>query len=550
MSAGQPQSRARPPGRAGRASAEKKFAGKPAPTTTPGYDAGTPLTHCGTPMPATAPDIFSLVPVLLALVISISLRNVIVGLFTGLFAGVLMIEGPALLGGVSLMVRDYLVPQVTDSYNAGVLVLLSFIGGFVALMERSGGGTAFAAKVARFITTKARLQISAWIGGIVIFFSDLGTPLIVGPTFRPMADHLRVSRAKLAYIIDSTASPVAILVPFIGWGVYIMSLLEQQFTTLGIEQSDFQALVSALPFQFYAWLAGFAVPLLALTGVEFGPMARVERRAALEGLTPEEAASVALNAPPQGAGSNARASFIWLPLLVLFIVLLWTLVPLGFPFGRVSGADFRAGLSTAYLSAAVALILLMAFAGAQRVMASVQVYLEGMSRMMLVAVMLLLAWAMGDMTTALGGDVYVATLAAENAAPWALPVMIFLVSCSISFATGSSWGTFAIMLPLALPATVAIDAPLYVCIGAVLSGGLFGDHCSPISETTILSSTGAGCDAFEHFQTQLPYALANGVLCIGGYVLAGFTASVWTLALLLPLQVGGLLVLGKWRRRA
>ena len=503
-------------------------------------------------MPATAPDIFSLVPVLLALVISISLRNVIFGLFVGLFAGVLMIEGPALLGGMSLMVRDYLVPQVTDSYNAGVLVLLGFIGGFVALMERSGGGAAFAAKVARYITTKTRLQISAWIGGIVIFFSDLGTPLIVGPTFRPMADHLRVSRAKLAYIIDSTASPVAILVPFIGWGVYIMSLLEQQFTALGIEQSDFQALVSALPFQFYAWLAVFAVPLLALTGVEFGPMARSERRAAESGLTPEEAASAALNAPAaaaqSGAADKARASFIWLPLLVLFVVLLWTLVPLGFPFGRVSGADFRAGLSTAYLSAAVALILLMAFVGAQRVMASVQVYLEGMSRMMLVAIMLLLAWAMGDMTTALGGDVYVATLAAENAAPWALPVMIFLVSCSISFATGSSWGTFAIMLPLALPATVAVDAPLYVCIGAVLSGGLFGDHCSPISETTILSSTGAGCDAFEHFQTQLPYALANGVLCIGGYVLAGFTASVWTLALLIPLQVGGLLLLGKLRR--
>ena len=501
-------------------------------------------------MPVTAPDIYSLLPVLLALFISISLRNVIVGLFTGLFAGVLMIEGPALLGGVSLMVRDYLVPQVTDSYNAGVLVLLVFIGGFVALMERSGGGGAFAAKVARYITTKARLQISAWIGGVVIFFSDLGTPLIVGPTFRPMADHLRVSRAKLAYIIDSTASPVAILVPFIGWGVYIMSLLEQQFTALGIEQSDFQALVAALPFQFYAWLAVLAVPLLALTGVEFGPMARVERRAALEGLTPEEAANAALNAPPPGTSDKARPSFIWLPLLVLFIVLLWTLVPLGFPFGRVSGADFRAGLSTAYLSAAVALILLMAFAGAQPVMASVQVFLEGMSRMMLVAVMLLLAWAMGDMTTALGADVYVATLAAENAAPWALPVMIFLVSCSISFATGSSWGTFAIMLPLALPATVAIDAPLYVCIGAVLSGGLFGDHCSPISETTILSSTGAGCDAFEHFQTQLPYALANGVLCIGGYVLAGFTASVWTLALLIPLQVGGLLLFGRLRKSA
>lgn len=503
-------------------------------------------------MSATAPDVFSLVPVLLALVISISLRNVIFGLFVGLFAGVLMIEGPALLAGMSVMVRDYLVPQVTDSYNAGVLVLLGFIGGFVALMERSGGGAAFAAKVTHYITTKARLQISAWIGGIVIFFSDLGTPLIVGPTFRPMADHLRVSRAKLAYIIDSTASPVAILVPFIGWGVYIMSLLEQQFTALGIDQSDFQALIAALPFQFYAWLSLFAVPLLALTGVEFGPMARSEHRATRQGLTTEEAAaSIAVSTSDehgtqQGASGKARASFIWLPLLVLFIVLLWTLVPLGFPFGRVSGADFRAGLSTAYLSAAVALVVLMAVSGAQRVMVSVQMYLDGMTRMMLVAVMLLLAWAMGDMTTTLGGDVFVATLAAENAAPWALPVMIFLVSCSISFATGSSWGTFAIMLPLALPAAVAIDAPLYVCIGAVLSGGLFGDHCSPISETTILSSTGAGCDAFEHFQTQLPYALVNGGLCVMGYVAAGLTGAVWTLPVLLALQLAGLLLL---RRR-
>lgn len=494
------------------------------------------------------PDIFSLVPVLLALIISISLRNVIFGLFVGLFVGVLMIEGPAILGGMSLMVRDYLVPQVTDSYNAGVLVLLGFIGGFVALMERSGGGAAFAAKVSYYITTKARLQVSAWIGGIVIFFSDLGTPLIIGPTFRPMADHLRVSRAKLAYIIDSTSSPVAILVPFIGWGVYIMSLLEQQFTTLGIEQTDFQALIAALPFQFYAWLALFAVPLLAMTGVEFGPMARSERRAINEGAETGVSTSAVLDntAKPgakKSAADKARASFIWLPLLVLFIVLLWTLVPLGFPFGRVSGADFRAGLSTAYLSAAGTLILLMAITGAQRVMVSVQMYLEGISRMMFVAIMLLLAWAMGDMTTALGGDVYVATLAAENAAPWALPVIIFLVSSCISFATGSSWGTFAIMLPLALPATIAIDAPLYVCIGAVLSGGLFGDHCSPISETTILSSTGAGCDAFEHFQTQLPYALANGALCLLGYIAAGFTAAMWTLPILLIMQLLGLLVL-------
>ena len=220
--------------------------------------------------------VISLLPVALALVLSIASRNVILGLFIGLFTGVLLVEGFSPIAALTLMVRDYLVPQVTDSYNAGVLVLLAFIGGFVALMEKSGGGAAFAARVMRFITTRARLQVAAWLGGILIFFSDLGTPLIIGPTFRPLADSLRVSRAKLAYIIDSTASPVAILVPFIGWGVYIMGLLNQQIESLGVDASDYALLLSALPFQLYAWLALAAVPLLAIVGIEFGPMRRAE----------------------------------------------------------------------------------------------------------------------------------------------------------------------------------------------------------------------------------------------------------------------------------
>jgi Na+/H+ antiporter NhaC len=489
------------------------------------------------------PGFITLLPVILALVVSISLRNVIVGLFVGLLAGVVMVEGAGPLGVLNLLVRDYLVPQVTDSYNAGVLVLLGFIGGFVALMEGSGGGAAFAARVSRFITGRVRVQIASWLGGIVIFFSDLGTPLIIGPTFRPLADHLRVSRAKLAYIIDSTASPVAILVPFIGWGVYIMGLLDQQIQSLALETTDFAALLAALPYQFYAWLALFAVPLLALTGVEFGPMRRTELRAQAP-----EAPSVGRSAddksapPVVVAPANARASFIWAPLLVLAVVLLWSLVPLGFPFGRVSGADFRAGLSTAYIAAALTLVVLMARTGAQKIMRSVQVYLDGMSRMMQVAIMLLLAWALGDMTATLGADVYVAQIAADNVAAWVLPLMIFLVSCAISFATGSSWGTFAIMLPLALPAAVATGSPIFVCIGAVLSGGLFGDHCSPISETTILSSTGAGCDTFEHFQTQLPYALSNGVICVIGYLAAGLQPQPWIVAALVLTQITAVLI--------
>ena len=227
--------------------------------------------------------------------------------------------------------------------------------------------------------------------------------------------------------------------------------------------------------------------------------------------------------------------------MVLGVTLFWVLEPLGFPFGRVSGSDFRAGLATAYLLAALTLVALMALNRAQSPLRSLQVYLDGMSRMMQIAIMLLLAWAMGDMMTTLGADDFVATLVRDNVAAWILPLLIFVVSCAISFATGSSWGTFAIMLPLAMPAAFAIDAPLAVCVGAVLSGGLFGDHCSPISETTILSSAGAGADVFDHFQTQLPYALANGALCVAGFVVAGLSGSVIVLPVLLSLQIIGML---------
>jgi Na+/H+ antiporter NhaC len=477
------------------------------------------------------PGLLSLLPVAVALVVAVGSRNVLLGLFVGLATGIGLLHGPDPLALIAVMVRDHLVPQLTDGYNAGVLVLLAFIGGFVALMERSGGGAAFAARVTHLLTTRLRLQVSAWLGGIMIFFSDLGTPLIVGPVFRPLADRLRMSRVKLAWIIDSTASPVAILVPFIGWGVYIMSLLEQQFRTLGIDQSDYLALVAAMPYQFYAWLAIVLVPLLAIAGLDFGPMARAERQA----LAQREALGPA--APTDEAAlPGARASFVWIPLLVLGLTLAWMLVPLGFPFERVSGGDFRAGLSTAYLAAAFALMALTAVTGTRRWLASVQVYLDGTSRMMQVAVMLVLAWALSDLGDALGTPQYVAALAAEGVAPWLLPALVFLLSALISFATGSSWGTFAIMMPLALPAAVMTGAPLPVCIGAVLSGGLFGDHSSPISETTILSATGAGADQFGHFQTQLPYALGNGALAMVGFVAVGLYQQPWMLAGLLAVQ--------------
>ena len=179
-------------------------------------------------------------------------------------------------GACSLVVGEHLVPQVTDSYNAGVLVLLAFIGGFVALVERSGGASAFARAFAHRISSGRRVQLGAWAGGIGIFLLDLGTPLIVGPVFRPLVDRLRISRQKLAFILDSTASPVAILVPFIGWGVYVMGLLRKAFDAQGAQVSEYDAFVAAIPFQFYAWLAIATVPIVALSQRDWGPMAVVE----------------------------------------------------------------------------------------------------------------------------------------------------------------------------------------------------------------------------------------------------------------------------------
>ncbi len=479
----------------------------------------------------------TLIPIVVALALSLLARNVILGLFSGVFIGVMMLNGPQPLDAFGIMVKSHLIPEITDSYNAGVLVLLAFIGGFVSLVEHSGGGTAFAAKINRWVKTPVQAQLAAWLGGVSIFFSDLGTPLIVGPVFRPLMDRLKISRQKLAYIIDSTASPVAILVPFIGWGVYIMSLIHQEYEALAMTESEFTAFISAIPFQFYAWLAVFMVPWLALLRFDFGAMAQVgDQRMDVAGRALEERIE-------PFSHPNARPVLVWGPLLVMASVLCLMLVPLGFPFAQVSGADFRAGLSTAYFFAAVVLIYLMFSFKVRTFLSSIEIYLKGMSNMTLVAVTLILAWALSDIGRELGAADYIASVAEGGIPAWMFPVVAFVLSAIISFATGSSWGTFAIMFPLVIPTAIALGAPTHVCIGAVLSGGLFGDHSSPISETTILSSIGASCPQIEHFRTQLPYALFNGLISISAFVLAGLTGESWIILLALTVQIIGLFVI-------
>jgi Na+/H+ antiporter NhaC len=480
-------------------------------------------------------DISSIIPIIITLGVSLSTRNVVIGLFTGVVSAVIMLVGFNPLEIMSTLVKEHLVLTVSDSYNAGVIVLLVFIGGFVALMEKSGGGPAFALSIVRKISRRGQAQLSAWCGGIFIFYSDLGTPLIVGPVFRPLFDKLKISREKLAFIVDSTSSPVAILVPFIGWGIYIISLIQKEFDVAGQELSALNSFIQAIPFQFYAILAIFIVPLLIYTNLDFGPMAEAEKRVKT---TTDKAINEQDNGVVQAfSHRKARASFVFVPLLIMAAVLCAILLPLGFPFENVAGSTFRAALSSGYFFAAVSLLLMMAYYGVRTLTEGIALYLQGMGNMMQVIIVLILAWTFSALGKELGTATYIAEQAQQGFPYWLLPAVVFLLSGIISFSTGSSWGTFAIMFPLMIPTAFAIDAPLVVSIGAVLSGGLFGDHCSPISETTILSSTGSGCSQFEHFRTQLPYALTNGSIALCCFVIAGLNPHTYWILIALAVQI-------------
>ncbi|AOV06789.1 Na+/H+ antiporter NhaC family protein [Sporosarcina ureilytica] len=488
----------------------------------------------------------SLIPPILAVILAIVTKNVLVSLFSGAFIGVLILVGGNPLKATTETIGNYYFPIVADGYNAAVLVLLFFIGGFVALMEKSGGGSALAAKVTRFINTRAKTQISAWFGGIIIFFSDLGTPLIVGPVFEKIFDKAKVSREKLAWIIDSTSSPVAILIPFIGWGVYIMGLIRTEFDALGIATSEFSTFVQVIPFQFYAILTVSLVPLVALTKLDFGPMARAERRIQQTGeLYWTESKPLRRAENIEGETKGGRAIFIWLPLLVLFVTLFGLLISYGFPFEPVPGSDFRVSLSAAYLFAAITIIGLMLFYNVRKFGEVFDIYTKGMQKMVYVALTLVLAWSLGNVIKEMGTAEFIIEVMRGNVPPFIIPAILFVVGVVISLASGTSWGTFAIMLPLAIPMAVGLDAHMLVCIGAVLSGGVFGDHCSPISDTTILASTGAGADHIDHVKTQIPYALLNASIAFIGFIVAGITGNAYTLVLTLVLLLVAVFTLSK-----
>lgn len=478
----------------------------------------------------------SILPIIIAVAMAIKTKNVILSLFSSVFIGVLILLNYNPVITTKTLMTDYFVKQLTDSYNAGVIVLMLFIGGFIELMMRSGGAFAFAQSVGKLINSKTKAQLAAYLAGIIIFFSDLGTPLIVGPIFAPFFKKLKVSKEKLAFILDSTSSPIAVLVPFIGWGVFIIGLLQKEFELLNLNISDYEAFIKSIPFNIYPILALIIVPALALLKLDFGPMKKAEENI-------DKDIEVEIKEKKEYIVENAKPIYVWLPIFIL-LVTLFGMLGYDFMFKRFSGSEFRAALSSGYLYAAIALALMMLINKSKSFEEIFTIYLTGITKMTQIAIILILAWSLGTVNKNLGSANYIVNfMKSIDLASGFIPAIAFILGCIISFATGSSWGTYSIMIPIVIPMAFTLNAPLYITIGAILSGGLFGDHCSPISDTTILASAGSGCSHIEHVRTQIFYAIINGILSFIGFLVGGFFQNYIILLICIIVQLTLLIII-------
>ncbi len=487
----------------------------------------------------------SLLPPLAAIVLAVWSRRVILSLFVGLWLGVTMLSDWNPIAGLRVLVADFVWVQVTDPWNVSVLVLMLCIGGFVQLIVSSGGAAAFAATLYRLVTDRARAQGAVWGSGIAVFFSDSANPLILGPLFAPLFDRLKLSREKLAYLIDSTASPVCILIPITSCAAYVVSLLAREYSDLSLSGTPMTAYVHSIPFQFYAVASLFLVPLIGLTGIEYGPMRGVEAermKASGPRLRPDEARDLSSPASPvvgvkPGSGASGTAALATVALVILAVLLLTGGFPNAGPLEALAAGRSVPAVTCGFGAGALVLGGLLLARRAMALREVLENWARGALGMRDVLAILLLAWSLGAACDALGTGDYVAGLVERTITPVLVPVLVFVAGAVISFATGSAWGCYAIMMPIALPLAIQTGIPVPVVVAAVLSGGVFGDHASPISDTTILSSMGAGCEHVAHVRTQLPYAVTAGLAAAAGFLLVGVWPSAWVLLFVLGLMI-------------
>jgi Na+/H+ antiporter NhaC len=498
--------------------------------------------------PSLYPGWISVLPPLIAIALALIFREVVISLFLGVWLGAFFFAGLDPLRGTWRAIDHFIVPALADPDHAAILIFSLMLGGMVGVMGRSGGTRGIVEAVRPLATTPRRAQLATYLGGLAIFFDDYANTLIVGNTFRPITDRLRVSREKLAYIVDSTAAPVAAIVFVSTWVGFEISLIGDGLRIAAAQTganpelaaaldgaSPFLVFIQSIPYLFYPILALLTVGLIIATQRDFGPMWAAENRASRgEGLYRDGAAlmvdtaSGGMDAKPGSPHRWQNAAF---PVLTVIVVVL-----LGLYFdGRAAMGDsgslrevlgaanaFNALLWGSLAGVIVAIVL----AVGQRILdvrEAIEGWLAGMRAMMMAFVILVLAWSLGEVTTELGTAPYLTGILEGTLSPNLLPALVFVTASMIAFATGTSWATMSILVPLVIPLIVALggaaglesgETPILLVgtISSVLAGAIFGDHCSPISDTTVLSSMASACDHMDHVRTQLPYALVVALI--------------------------------------
>ena len=493
---------------------------------------------------------FSLLPPVLAILLALLFREVITALVAGVWLGALAVAGFNPVAGLWRMMDQFIVPALAHPDHAAIIVFSLLLGGMVGIVARNGGTSGIVEAVAPFASTPRRGKLATWLAGMAIFFDDYANTLIVGNTMRPITDRLKISREKLAYLVDSTAAPVAALVPVSTWVGYEMSLIADGFGIAAQQAgspelaasltsvSPFTVFIHTIPYLFYPLLALALVFLTSFMSRDFGPMAAAERRAARGDGLFREGAQLAADTGASEMEAKEGVPHRWwnaaLPVLTVVVVVLGGLYVTGrasagpdAPLRDVFGAADP--FSTLLWGSLSGCLVAFGLSVGQRLLTmseAIEGWLAGMKAMMIAMIILTLAWSLGAVTESLHTAQFLAQILEGNVPLQAIPVLVFLTAAAMAFATGTSWGTMAILIPLVIPLTVSLGGGvnfdggthysiLLGAISSVLAGAIFGDHCSPISDTTVLSSTASGCDHVDHVRTQLPYALLVGVLGMG-----------------------------------
>ena len=518
--------------------------------------------------------IWGLIPPILTITLAFITKDVVVSLFLGIIVGALIVAGGNPFVAI-LNLTDLMADVLSDGWNIRIFLFCALLGGLVGMLSRTGSAHAFGLWARKKLHSPKTSLLLAWFCGLIIFIDDYFNSLAVGTVMRPIADKNKVSRAKLAWVLDSTAAPVCILVPISSWVITVMSIVKgsEGFDTFGI--TEFSFFIKAVPYNIYAILTLIMVVTIILTNRDFGPMKRSQRLAE-EGKLFNPAFGDApgeVEIVTSGRAGKAKVIDMLLPIIILIASAL-IMFPVTTYLATIDGesittlgqaaASMTLGDAFNNTDASMALwyavIITVVFTyvyylcrGLFKIKEASEALINGIKSMVPALVILVMAWSIGTIIKSspedggLGLAAFLSEVVVGGGFPLALvPAIVFILSALIAFATGTSWGTFAIMIPIVMPIAVGLAASkgfgdaeslnaTLICVSAVLGGAVFGDHASPISDTTILSSTGAGCPHLEHVATQLPYAMTVAACSFIGFLVGGFTLSVvaaWITALI------------------